>query len=529
MTTAIRSKLEVWWGQILIDVGCTNIEFDFPEICVANEIWKKKFPIIYYLTSDIEDKLTYWRTVKNLLNFISDNRNNEKDKIDFLDIVDALYEYQNILVPRTVEDGLKLIGKYNQDIFKVNPIYFVSYTLPLFLNNHLLYVKLLVKLMDLKHKFWVGLVRRNTYGHSFLQYYIPLLTPIKGIRRESHDLWVHRQLLADIIFNIINDGIKFNIAYLTLAAKYIDRLLRLIPSAPPNIEISFVRYILSICKRSAHKVSKDIISSRFLELIRYVSVDKNDQSFCLVFFYILNSKPKVLAGSRLLRILNNRKLRSTMDLNFAYALSNVMDPVPVLTFFAQNGLSSKVYHRACFSKIREILCRFSTNLEVSEWSQTLIRSLFTFILISHLKQKYRGKSLLICESLANMANLHVTAKSIATAVASLTATRLAPAYVNDFFLVSVTPDPDLVSEFLQYSQSFPTDFKIFPFDKKGQLIRPHFLEKRELTHSSPRSQYQSDPKKIKLKMKQSPSKFVSTLRPSLSKLPALNPAKGVRK
>ena len=131
--------------------------------------------------------------------------------------------------------------------------------------------------------------------------------------------------------------------------------------------------------------------------------------------------------------------------------------------------------------------RYSTDVEVCEWGQTLIRRLFIFIALATVKNKAKTRCVMVCESLALIGNLHVIwcQHSANIAASSVYSTHNVPYYFTQFFNVTAPSDPAIVADFNSFNTD-STNLKTFPFDKKGNFVFHTHAPKSRL-NSTPRS------------------------------------------
>jgi hypothetical protein len=92
--------------------------------------------------------------------------------------------------------------------------------------------------------------------------------------------------------------------------------------------------------------------------------------------------------------------------------------------------------------------------------------------------KYRGRALLVCESLASFLSVKLLwlQQSVLPGAAPIAANRSFPAYFKSFFPTTSQVDDSLCHEFEAFSIS-SLDLKTFPFDVvKGTLVAPPLID-----------------------------------------------------
>jgi hypothetical protein len=208
-------------------------------------------------------------------------------------------------------------------------------------------------------------------------------------------------------------------------------------------------------------------------------LDSRDWSlFPLGLHFLLSLKQSVVSRSRVVRMIAARGIRSLTDIEIVTRLAEGQSVIPALAFLAKSALLVKLWHRACVEGIKGLLLKFSSRADVRGFFGSFIRRLFVFVAISAARVKYRGRALLVCESLASFlsAKLLWLQQSVLPGAASIATTRSFPAYFKSFFPTTAQVDDSLVHEFEAFSIG-SLHLKTFPFDVvKGTLVAPPLID-----------------------------------------------------
>ena len=472
-----------WWLSLFDDKADAFDGTSPPEIRAVKKIWKKNFPFFTYFTLSESKKDKHWKIIFDLVSQMLKPEAVQDPNILFPEFLVSLYKNRELFCPKTVDSCVAFCHKFAP----ASSSYFLTFQAPFFFGSHILYLHALIRLIDTNDQLWITLKSKQVSVNLFLKFYLAFLTPIEKRLSPSAILWKQRLLLSHVLYQLLYDTAKSNSDAVTLTNTFCDKLINLIPNAPSEIETSIVRDILSLTKRISFKTSRDVIQSRFASLLSVISTKTSQCSFHIIFLYLYQARPRVVPGSRIMRAMLALDLSTPLDIDNAMQMADYAGPLPVLKFLARNGMKSKQWLRSCFTRIRDLFVKYSSDVEVCEWGQTLIRRLFIYIGIAYLRGKSKTKTIMLCEALAFFANVHLMwcQNAIHVTASSLYSAHVVPPYFTKFFSVNAPVDPAIVANFNEFNNN-NTCLKTFPFDKKGNFIF-NASKQSERLHASPRS------------------------------------------
>lgn len=458
-----------WWLSHFESDNDANDCLSPPDFHKMKKIWKKDFPIFWFFTISIKDQEEHWKTIYDITSKLYAPILVESPLVDFQSFINSLHNISSMLSPKTITDAVKLIQKFGS--YQQNPGYYLINQVPFLLNNLILYLKTIQNLIDTKDKLWLSLVSKAKYVNSFAKFYLGLLTPVTCKPSVVSKAWQHRLLLSNVLFSLIFESAKTNPDSISLATTYCDKLIKIIGTAPPEIEMTFVRNILNLSRKFAYKTPRDVYQNRFNTLLCAIAPKSDSISFPIIITYLQSSKPRIVSGMRILKAIFTYGIRSPTDIERIAAMADYAGPIPTLKTLARKGLESKLWHRTCFYYIRELIIKFSSDTEVIDWGQTFIRRLFIFVALATARNKYQHKILMLCESLSILSNVHLIwcQQTCHIASSSIYATHSVPSYFTQFFPILAQADPTLIVDFSNFNGN-PIVLKTFPFDKKGNFV-----------------------------------------------------------
>jgi hypothetical protein len=301
---------------------------------------------------------------------------------------------------------------------------------------------------------------------AFFELHATNIQPIVSSRAPR--AWRHRVWLAELLFLLIRANSKNFPNALSWVLKFLDCCIPLVGAAPLEVAAACLRYVIRLMRSMQSRALRELLQARALQLLN--SLDgANSPLFLIGLNFVLSLKPPVLSGGRVIRMISMRGIRSLTDIETVSDLADASTLISALVFLAKSALVSKLWHRACVDQLKVLLLRFPGRGDVREFLSVLTRRLFVFVGISAARSKYRGRTLLICESLASFLPIKLLwlQQTVLLGAASIIATRAFPAYFKCFFPSTAPVDDALIHEYEAFSNA-DVSLKTFPFDRPRQ-------------------------------------------------------------
>jgi hypothetical protein len=232
------------------------------------------------------------------------------------------------------------------------------------------------------------------------------------------------------------------------------------PQSPPEFQVAVVRLILLITKLTRKKADKGQVKQRFKSVFRAI------HSGSIAFSYFVNflmSDTSKIEGLK--HVFFSLKIETLEHVEVFSKLAVRFGPFPSILRLVKAGLSDKLLHRACFQSVLSLIADSPNAQDVRDWMTICVRRLLLFVVISTGRQKYRFRSLLICETLSLFSSSSISwlQQSILASAAALLGTRSLPRYFTTFFMLSSSPDDSSLSEYESFVQQSMV-LKCFPFE-----------------------------------------------------------------
>lgn len=458
----MSSPLEAfrWWNSTLNPFG----ETDKPPVCVipsaATPVWKMFFPSFLFFVSEEQQPDKYWESIAAVVQKFCKNETIPNPITRFPDFISLLYSIRFTISPRSINNCLLFLETYRYTNFAS----FILYDTPLFFGEPFLYLNTILYICDHRTEVWGNMVGNPAIIEAFFNLYITFMLPVT----ESYPSLQSRQriLIGEIIFQLIERCTPSYQNLVSLLTRYIDVLIKIASSNNLEFQMTVVRWAARILLISKKKFDKDLLHIKAKGLIKALSPDSAPFNFVINYF-----KDKgVISTYSLIQLTPIVNLHS-LELAESFA---TRDPVSAIAKLTRASFSNKIFFRACFKTIREILLEHSNSSQIKEWMQTCIRRFFIFIPLAHAKQKYKTRTLYLCEQFASISKLHnVWLYQTIMSCAATVANKSVPSYFGGFFHVqNASLDEQLYTEFDAFS-SLNLDLKSFPFDgNKSVLLLP---------------------------------------------------------
>ncbi|OHT02883.1 hypothetical protein TRFO_06934 [Tritrichomonas foetus] len=442
--------------------------------------WSHICPYFQKFHIDTNDAEKYWEFIQKTVATYCPNEQVPNPVTNFPQFVLKLYQLRDLLQPKNVQQCVNLVNIYKPNCVGT----FCLYDMPVYFLDPILYFKTLISLRYSNHILWKNVISNAKIVDAFFEMHSNFIAPLpKG---SSDEFWFQRLCLTEILFLLIDSIISGNNTATIMknhpkcfqfASKFIECCIKLAGNASLSLSAIFFRYAIRILKVSHNKIPHDQFKSLSVQLLK--TLDKaNSPLIHLAFKFVFQLKPLVVPYSRVLKMISNRGIRSLSDIEIVSSFCEGNCILPVIIFLCKSALSSKLWHRACFSEITTLLQKHSSRNDVRDWFQLFIRRLFIYIAIASSKMRYRTKTLLLVESLASIMTIRLLwlQQCILINAASMFSTKNVPPYFKNFFPISAPVDDVVVHEYESFS-TIELNLKIFPFDEnKGTLVLPPLVD-----------------------------------------------------
>jgi hypothetical protein len=170
-------------------------------------------------------------------------------------------------------------------------------------------------------------------------------------------------------------------------------------------------------------------------------------------------------------LIGSQGIRDLADFDALSLVADTRNVISVLSLLISTAISKKLWMRACFATVIDILVQFGEAEEVRDWMVVVVRRLLIFVALAHAGKKYRMRSVAICESLVALMQSNVSGLGLFIAsVASSIAVKPMPAFFGQLFLISpLAPDDQILQEMDSFAL-LKLPLKTFPFDSRRRLI-----------------------------------------------------------
>jgi hypothetical protein len=318
------------------------------------------------------------------------------------------------------------------------------------------------------HQLWANFISKLQLVTAFFDLYSNFATPI--LYRTHITFWTHRFLIIEVFYFIIQDTSFYHHEIGFLVFRFFDFSILILENADYETSILLLRPILALLKRFSRLLPRDQIQGRAVNVLSVL--DKNNSPhFLLAFRFLHSAKPGMLQVNQVIHVISERKIRALSDIQVLLLIADQVSAIPICSLLVREGLSDKIWHRACFGAVREIVDVFGCRPDFREWFTLLIRRLFVLVALAEIRCKYSTRNFLLCESLSNFrqANVVWIQQIVSVAASSVTVKRV-PVYFRCLFpFIQSAVDESLVFELELFVRS-RTDLKTFPFDKAKRTL-----------------------------------------------------------
>jgi hypothetical protein len=345
--------------------------------------------------------------------------------------------------------------------------HFFLYQSPVFLVDPVLYLDTLLYLRQRGHQLWAAVVGAAKLADAFFYHYRAFVAPLRAA--SGRRFWLHRFLLTEVLADLMCDVFPARPEISALALAFVDLALPLL-AAPAEFSAAIFRSILAVLALIARSVPRDQLELRVSRMI--AALDRSQSPlFLMALRFALRLRPAVLRHGEVIKMVAARGMRSLVDFDVLAAVADPAHAIAVSTICARFAVSSKVYGRASFAELGELLLQLGRQSDVHDWFLILLRRLFAFLPLAYGKRKYQRRSLVIMEALAELA--HAGPPWVQQAIpgmASAVGVRAVPPCFRCFFCIT----PSVVDEFcaheIELLANAQLHLKTFPFDRHRNAL-----------------------------------------------------------
>ena len=460
-----------WWNSTIGSSNNDSLSPQIPSMDKAKIVWKQYFPFIILKLDDNNNQQisVYWNEVFSIFENSFNINESTNPTNHFPEFVIFLYKLLPLLRPKTASNYINFfnIVKYN------NFARFFLYELPFYFNDPLVYFRSIGVMCNLNHNIWKHMISSNETSNGFINLYLNFLQPNENQINVNN--WEHHLLIGDIIFQILFLTLRFNPLTITNSNKFADILMKLIPLSPSAVQSTLTRWVLLITKKTLKKNEKDITRQRVKSFISLIKIIPTIRCYSICFI-----KKNFPSFTSVTQLINSISVDSLASIDLVLGFTTKYGPMPSIIKLAKAALSSKIWHRASFQAIFEILLAFPNNIDLKDWFAIFMRRLFLFIVLANVRNKYKTRSLLITETLSRLFYLKIgwINQILINVSYSIHITRVAPIYFSGFFPLTGQIDEPTLNEFESFQRFVPLcNLKTFPFDgNKSSFLHPPPVE-----------------------------------------------------
>jgi hypothetical protein len=443
---------------------------DCPPFCIAPgeavAIWNRFCPILGIATCPAKPTSVYWQDIARFLLKLCESHEIPSPRTRFPDFVVLLHRLRDRLCPGSVSSYLTFLDQFKY----TNLSQFLLYQSPLVCLDPLLWITTLLTLMDRSAPLWDRFVNDSSSVDGFFGLYVTFLKPVPDADSIVRH---HHIILGEIFFKILKATTRTNPANSKLASVYCNFLVNSLSSAPAEFEVSIVRWIVTITALTAAKTEPSQMKERMQSLLGRIGC--KSPSFPYFIRWLASEDAQFVTSKILFRWL---KLECLEVVNFIELIARKYGGLLPIIRLATEGLKNKVMHRVCFQAIRNIILQLPDSIEVKDWVLVCLRRLVIFVGLSAIRQKYRNRSVLICESLSFFACMQIAwlSDAVAAAGAAIGPTRCVPDFFWGFVRNYGNPDDLTLAEYNAFLKQ-KLVLKSFPFEPdKWTFVLPVMIE-----------------------------------------------------
>jgi hypothetical protein len=455
-----QSKAEAfhWWNSHLSQVG--NLECR-PEVVipqVAQSVWAKICPLFLLFVIDDQDCRVYWESIQSVVAMFDTSRTTPNPLSHFPEFICRLHSLRHVLTPSTVVESLCFVDGFGFH----DAAHFLLCQSPVFLFDPILYLR------QRRHHIWKAFVGNLRLTGAFFQLYSTFAVPPPP--NASRSRWWHRLLVTEVLFCLVRDTFNVHSDVLGLASHFLDLAIPLLEAAPPDVSGCILRSVFCVIAMLPRLMPREQLQARATRLIE-ICDRANCPHLLLVVRFLLSLKPTLVHQSVVIKLVSHREIRGLVDLEILNLVADQNSCIQIMSVLVKFAVKNKLWLRACFALIQELLVKFGDRKDIHEWAVVLLRRLFEFIGLSHGIRKYHRRALLICEVLNTLSQtpLPWLQQKIAS-IASGIGTKPVPLYFRWFFQVYPSICDELANRELELFLACRCPLKPFPFDPKGRVL-----------------------------------------------------------
>lgn len=447
----------LWWNS----VSPYNVSIaDACDPIVSQEKFLQLCPYYYFLAFDIQDKEEYWKNIHHKL-CLKVRTDVVPDPLqDFSNFLDYIHMKKSLFCPTTfneLKDHLEFFDHSDIETYLV-------YECPLIFKTPSNYLRMLTYVQGQQHEIWLK-IKNDSYLVDIL---IEKFNGMFVIHNKncSKDVWDTYVMLCSFYYNLYFRTCKYNVSSYQ-CAKYVEFMFNLIPNAPNQQALSILTIIFDIIRLGTRRVRLESISSALQDLLTNSISFNNDVYRYLIMYAINNSN--IIPLQRVVSTMIKKGITSTFEINILLNISELINPLQIITFLLKTAHFSKLFHRSCMYASRKIIRKYIPGIskkELEDFVKMYIKKSFQSISLCFSKQKYKTRVLLMIESLSSLYQLKQewVKNLLNNYSASIYAKENVPYYFRMFFPQAGAVDDSFLKEItmLQNIENFP--YKTFPFD-----------------------------------------------------------------
>ena len=484
-----------WWN------GIVNEEPDSTALPVilspddASLILLNVSPILHNHTDYSLPQDKYWLQAQDVLKRLT-NENSPDPNENFPKFVEFLYKMKNIIKLCDVDGCMRYINNFCPS----PPGNFFISDLTFSVSNPELCVKTLQYLDKTNDERWLSCLMQHGFTDRIFDLFIPFLLIFE---QTKDDNYVFRIDVADFLVNVLDHG-KGVLEESMYNALY-SRVVSIMEKAPNDEVFTFFRCAMRINEKTIDLLSRDSQHERMKALI----ASTKTTPFCRKAIYLyLISKQQYIDIYEVAKHAVRHLPQSTIDLDIWLAIAKADKSgsydvhLIIVKALCRTMMQSRIFMRSAATLLVEFLDEYISD-EIIDWVKAFIRRVFIFMKFSVLKNKYLGRTLLLCSIISSPIFMSIDwLKDSINAIAS-DCYREHMSFMSDYFKITSASDDMFKKEVGIFSQT-RVNLKCFPFKADGTNMTENHQTREYMT----KQVLQADEKLLELNIDPNTSKYL---------------------